>query len=166
MLKPPMQVSFTTSNVAENWIRFERQFRVYYAACELQLKPRATQVGILLHTAGAKAQDVHETFEYAIDEDKVDYELVLTKFRTYCEPRKNIVFERYQFWGRNQNQGEPVDQWVTDLRTKAAKCEFRAQESDMIRDKIVFGVHDTRIKERLLREADDVGKGARCLQSS
>ena len=154
VLKPPMQVSFTTSNVAENWRRFERQFRVYYAACELQLKPKATQVGILLHTAGAEAQDVHETIEYALDDDKADYELVLTKFRTYCEPRKNIVFERYQFWGRNQNQDEPVDQWVTDLRTKAAKCEFRDQESDMIRDKIVFGVHDTRIKERLLREAD------------
>ena len=64
------------------------------------------------------------------------------------------MFERYQFWGRNQNEGEPIDQWVTDLRTKAAKCEFLAHESDMIRDKIVFGVHDTRIKERLLREAD------------
>ena len=87
-------------------------------------------------------------------EDKDDFELVLTKFRTYCEPRKNIVFERYQFWGRNQSEGEPIDQWVTDLRTKAAKCEFLAHESDMIRDKIFFGVHDTRIKERLLREAD------------
>ena len=97
---------------------------------------------------------MHETFQYAIDDDKADYELVLTKFRTYSEPRKNIVFERYQFWGRNQNEGEPVDQCVTDLCTKAAKCEFQAHESDMIRDKIVFGVHDTRIKERLLREAD------------
>ena len=105
-----MQITFTTSNVAENWRRFERQFRVYYAACELQLKARATQVGILLHTAGAEAQDVHETFDYAVGEDGDDFELVLTKFRTYCEPRKNIVFERYQFWGRNQNEGEPIDQ--------------------------------------------------------
>ena len=63
------------------------------------------------------------------------------------------MFERYQFWGRNQSEGEPVDQWLTDLRTKAVKCDFQTHESDMIRDKIVFGVHDTRIKERLLREA-------------
>ena len=84
-------MTFTTSNVAENWRRFERQCRVYYAACELQLKARATQVGILLHTAGAEAQDVHETFDYAVDEDGDDFELVLTKFRTYCEPRKNSV---------------------------------------------------------------------------
>ena len=135
VLKPPMQIRFITSNVAENWRRFERQFRVYYAACELQLKSKATQVGILLHTAGAEAQYVHDTFDYDVDEDKDDYELVLTKFRTHCEPRKNIEFERYQFWGRNQSDGEPIDQWVTDLRTKAETCEFQAHESDMIRGK-------------------------------
>ena len=97
-----MQITFTTSNVAENWRRFERQFRVYYAACELQLKSKTMQVGILLHTAGAEAQYVHETFDYAVGEDKDDYALVLTQFRTYCEPRKTIVFERYQFWGRKE----------------------------------------------------------------
>ena len=97
---------------------------------------------------------MHETCTYTGDEQRNDIETVLLKFRTYCEPRKNIVFERYQFWNRNQNASEPIDQWVTDLRSKAAKCEFGTFESDMIRDKVVFGVRDERIKERLLREAD------------
>ena len=154
ILKPPMGMNFVSNNVAENWRRFERQFRCYYAACEIATKSGPTQVGILLHTAGPEAQDVHETFTYTGDEQRNDIETVLLKFRTYCEPRKNIVFERYQFWDRNQNASEPIDQWVTDLRSKAAKCEFGTFESDMIRDKVVFGVRDQRIKERLLREAD------------
>ena len=104
--------------------------------------------------AGPEAQDVHETFTYTGDEQRNDIETVLLKFRTYCEPRKNIVFERYQFWDRNQNASEPIDQWVTYLRSKAAKCEFGTFESDMIRDNVVFGVRDERIKETLLREAD------------
>ena len=87
------------------------------------------------------------------DEQRNDIETVFLNFRTYCEPRKNNVFERYQFVDRNQNASEPIDQWVTGLRSKAAKCEFGTLESDMIRDKVVFGVRD-RIKERLLREAD------------
>ena len=41
------------------------------------------------------------------DEQRNDIETVLLKFRTYCEPRKNIVFECYQFWDRNQNASEP-----------------------------------------------------------
>ena len=154
ILKPPMGMNFVSNNVAENWRRFERQFRCYYAACEIATKSGPTQVGILLHTAGPEAQDVHETFTYTGDEQRNDIETVLLKFRTYCEPRKNIVFERYQFWDRNQNASEPINQWVTDLRSKAAKCEFGTFESDMIRDKVVFGVRDQRIKGRLLREAD------------
>ena len=90
---------------------------------------------------------MHEIFDKDVDEDKDDYELVLTKFRTYCEPGKNIVFERYPFWVCNQSEGDPVDQWVTGMRTKAATCDFPTQESDTIRDKIVFGVHDTQIKK-------------------
>ena len=93
-------------------------------------------------------------FTYTGNEQRNDIETVLQKFRSCCEPRKNIVFERYQFWDRNQNASEPIDKWVTDLRSRAAKCEFGTFESDMIRDKVVFGVRDDRIKERLFRQAD------------
>ena len=68
------------------------------------------QVGTLLHT-----QNVHETFTYKGDEQRNDIETVLLKSRTYCEPRKNIVFERYQLCDRNQNASEPIDQPVTDI---------------------------------------------------
>ena len=54
---------------------------------------------------------MHDIFYHDVDEDKDDHGLVLTKFRTYCEPRKNIVFERYPFWGRNQSEGGLVDQF-------------------------------------------------------
>ena len=74
------------------------------------------------------------------------------KFQTYWEPRKNIVFECYQFWDRNQNKSEPINPWVKDHHSKAAKCGFGTLESDMIRDKEVFGVCGDRVKERQLRE--------------
>ena len=120
----------------------------------MQLKSKVMQVGILLHTVGAEAQDVHETVDNDVDEDKDDYELVVTKFRTYCQPRKNIAFERYQFWCRNQSEGEPVDQWVTDLR-KHKNGQVRLQDSQEWYDFWqVFEMHDTRIKESLLSEAD------------
>ena len=109
-----------------------------------------------MHTAGPEAHDVHETSTYTGDEQRNDIETVLLKFRTYCVPRKNVVFERYQFWDRNQNACDPLDQWVTDLRSKAVKCEFGTFESDMIRDKVVFGVRDERIKEATKRGRSDI----------
>ena len=72
------------------------------------------------------------------------------KFRAYCQPRKNAVFEHYKLWDRNQHQSESIDQWVTDLKNKAATCGFGDQKELMIRDKIIFGVRDQRVKECLL----------------
>ena len=84
-------MKFVSNSVAENWRRLECQFRVYYAACDIDTKSGRTQVGILLHTAGHVVHPVHETFTYTGDEQRNDIETVLRKFRTYCEPRKNII---------------------------------------------------------------------------
>ena len=101
-----MQMSFITTNVADNWLRFERQFRVYYAACELQLKSKDTQVGILLYTASAEEKHVHEIIGYDVDEDKDDYQLVFTKFRTYCEPRKTSCLNSTSFGVETKASGK------------------------------------------------------------
>ena len=62
-------------------------------------------------------------------------------------PRKNTVFERYRFWEYKQQEGETIDQFITELKTRAKSCEFGDRHDSMIRDRIVFGVSDTRLKE-------------------
>ena len=152
--RAPEPFSFDGPNVAQRWNRWEKQFNTFFTACELVKKDKAVQVAILLHTAGTDAQEIHEQFQFAEEADKKDYAKVLQMFKDYCHPRKNTVYERYCFWSRNQVPDEPVDKWVKDLRTIARDCEFDTQEDNMIRDKIVFGVHDSRVKERMLRETD------------
>lgn len=133
--------------------------QVTSVAAEIAAKPKATQVAILLHTAGPEALDIHSTFTFLTDddgetEDKNDVDTILQKFRKYCQPRKNVVFERYKFWERSQKDAEAIDHFVTDLKKRATTCEFGEQKDLMIRDKLIFGVRDQRVKERLLREGD------------
>ena len=66
------------------------------------------------------------------------------------------MFERYRFWECKQQEGETIDQFITELRTRARSCEFGDQHDSMIRDRIVFGVRDSRLKERLLRESSEL----------
>ena len=101
-----------------------------------------------------RAQDIHAQFQFLETEDKKDWRTVLKKFREYCKPLKNTVFERYKFWSRDQAQGETVDQLLKDLKIRAGSCEFGDQADKMVRDKLVFGVGDERVKERLLRESE------------
>jgi hypothetical protein len=151
VLKPPQQLDLHTGNVAETWRKWRNQFKVYFDACELSKKEGATQCAIFLHAAGPEAMEVAETFQWAEGEDPKDVRQLMAKFETHCEPQKNIVFERYQFWSRGQHDGESVDTWITELRKMAKRCEFTEEES-MLRDKMVFGVRDVAMKERLLRE--------------
>ena len=66
------------------------------------------------------------------------------------------MFERYRFWECKQQEGETIDQFITELTTRAKSCKFGEQHDSMIRDRIVFGVRGTRLKERLLRESSEL----------
>ena len=112
------------ANLAETWRILEHQFRIYFTAAELDKKNKVTQAAILLHTSGPERResvDIHGTFVFSEGEDKNDTETILKKFIDYCEPEKNIVYERYKRYERNQQDSKSVDQWATDLKRK---CEF------------------------------------------
>ena len=166
VLKPPENMHFDAGNVAEAWRRWEQQFKIYMTAAELSKKAKATQAAILLHTAGPEALDVFSTFQWEEEADKDDTDKVLQKFREYCQPRKTQFSSDTSSGTGNQQEGESIDQWVTDLKTKAATCEFGDQKELMIRDKLIFGVRDQRLKERLLRDGDQsLAKAARRVPS-
>ena len=53
---------------------------------------------------------------------------------------------------RYQQQGETVEQFVTDLKLISKTCAFGDMTDSMIRDRIVLGIASQRARERLLRE--------------
>ena len=89
-----------------------------------------------------------QTLFFANNDDDRDtnWERILKKFRDYCEPRKNEVFERYTFWQSDQREGKTVDQWVNELRLLLSRCDYEEQKETNLRDIIVFGVADMRVK--------------------
>ena len=86
--------------------------------------------------------------------DKSKVAKILEKFEAYCVPRRNITWERHVFNTRNQHDGEAIDQYVTDLKTKAQTCEFKDLKDSLIRDRIVCGIQCDKTRSRLLREPD------------
>ena len=156
-------MQFDLGYVAAAWRRWEQQYKVYMVAAELSKKPEATRVAILLHSVRPEALDIFSTFQWEDGQDQDDTDTVLQKFRDYCQPRKNTVFECYTFWDRNQQEGESIDQWVTDLKNNAATCEFGDQKQFMIRDKIIFGERPEGKGTFAERWRPDPGQSSRCL---
>ena len=91
--------------------------------------------------------------DWAHDGDDRRIVPVLRKFAEYCQPRKNVPFERYKFNKRTQESGESYEQFKTTLRKLSEACEFDTiTPNEILRDKLIFGIHDTKVRERLLRD--------------
>ncbi|CAB4033557.1 Hypothetical predicted protein [Paramuricea clavata] len=104
--------------------------------------PKKKQAAILLNIAGEEAIEVFNTFTFAEDEDKDDPEGILAKFQNYCEPKKNITYERhiYIFNSRVQQQTRSFDAYLTELRVQAKKCTYGTLQDELIRDRLVVGI--------------------------
>ena len=63
--------------------------------------------------------------------------------------RKNTIFERARFNGRNQQEGESVEQYLLELYRLAGNCEYGELKDEMIRDRIVVGIRDAQLSQRL-----------------
>ena len=121
-LQPPSALALT-GNLAEKWRRFKQQLEIYEIASGLARKDGIVRAMTLLHMAGSEALEVYNTFQWDEDEDNTKVEKIMEKFERYCNPRKNLTFERHSFFSRNQLEGESIDAYVTDLRNKASRCE-------------------------------------------
>ena len=68
------------------------------------------------------------------------------------EPKPSEIVQRFNFHSRVQKQGESVaDRYVAELRRLSEHCGFQDLEN-MLRDRLVCGVRDTRIQKKLLAE--------------
>ena len=109
----------------------------------------------MLSVTGEDATKAFDAFEWGETEDDSKIGDVLAKFGEYCEPRTQVIYERYRFNNRNQEPGESIASYLTELRTIAKNCQHESiTPDDILRDRIVLGIRDDKIRERLLRLND------------
>lgn len=137
--------------------------RVFFEKTELREKSMEQKCSYFLLCIGEKGREIYKTLDLppeteAGEDDQPVWrrttQQLKTAFRTYCNPRKNLTFERHKFLKRDQGESETIDQYVTALRTLASTCEFGELKDSLIKDKIVIGVRSQALRECLLREAD------------
>ena len=70
------------------------------------------------------------------------------------------------FHTRVQGEGETIDSFTTDLRLKSQLCEFGSLQDSLIRDRVVVGIRDSKIRGKVTqRLRANVRAGNRHLQS-
>ena len=124
----------------------------YHTAVELGKKDEAVQVASLVYAMGAEGDRLLDQFTMPAD-DKEKFKPVLDKFDAYFTPKRNVIHERAQFHKCFQKEGESVDEYVRRLYELAEHAAF-PDKDDTIRDRLVLGLSDKDVSEKLQLEID------------
>ena len=91
---------------------------------------------------------------YDVPEDRGKLSKILELLKKYYLDNENVICERSKFYQRQQEEGEPVESFIPDLRSLAQTCEFSQDGNDfseqMIRDRLVCGIRSDTVPQRLL----------------
>ena len=144
-VSPPENFNFSQP---QEWPRWIRRFERFRTAAGLDKKDDEVQVNTLIYSMGDEADDILRSFKLK-DEDIKKYSVVKAKFEAHFVKRRNVIYERARFNTRKQEEGEPVDSFITDLYVLAEHCGYNDLHDEMIRDRLVVGLRDASLSEKL-----------------
>ncbi|XP_011879086.1 PREDICTED: uncharacterized protein K02A2.6-like [Vollenhovia emeryi] len=148
-LDPPKPFTFH----AEDWNRWSQRWERYRRAAGLAQRSEEDQVNLLIYSMGDKADDILLSFKLSQEELK-RYDTVIGKFKTHFGEKTNLIYERARFNQRRQDANENVDDFIADLFSLAETCNFGDLREELIRDRIVVGVRNTKLSEAMQLQAD------------
>ena len=149
-VSPPEQFDFSRP---EEWAKWIRRFERFRHASGLTDKDETVQVHTLIYSMGDAADDILKSFHLTEEEMKT-YDTVKDKFNNHFVKKHNVIYERACFNQRRQEEGETFDNYVTALYGLVEHCKYGSLQSEMIRDRIIVGLRDRKLSERLQLEAD------------
>ncbi len=149
--QPP---NLKTANDREEWSMFKILYENYAIINRLSEQPPELQRAIFLSIAGPVGVKIYSSIKFESEEHKNDVKTILQKFDEKIIGHYNETYERYVFNQRSQTQGESIDEYVCALTTMAKRCSFcDCLEDNLIRDRIVIGIHDNETRKSLLQKA-------------
>ncbi|UYV81563.1 K02A2.6-like, partial [Cordylochernes scorpioides] len=143
---------FNLSNPGD-WPKWIRRFERFRQASGLINNPENEQVNMLVYCMGDNADDILLSCKIASDQLE-NYGKVIECFESHFIPRRNIIYERARFNQRCQQEGEKVNEFITALHSLAEHCNFGMLHDELIRDRIVVGVRDRELSERMQLDTD------------
>ena len=135
---------------SENWTLYCERLEQYYTANEIT--DATKQRAIFLSVCGAATyQLIRSLVAPKMPTDSSFAELVKL-VADHNTPLPSEIVQRFNFNTRSQKDGEKVAAFVANLRQLSEHCAYGDTLEDMLRDRIVCGIRDTRLQRRLLAE--------------
>ena len=135
----------------EDWSSYIERLQQYFIANKVKEdKLRA----ILLSVSGAPTYKVIRNLAAPRKPTAFTFGELVEFVQSYYSPAPSTIVQHYNINTRVQKEGESVVEFVAELKKLLEHCQFNATLEDMLRDRLVCGIRDSRTQERLLSEPD------------
>ncbi|KAJ8971098.1 hypothetical protein NQ314_000880 [Rhamnusium bicolor] len=154
--KPPRPFDIDESCM---WPKWKQKFNIFLKASGKHSSEEDVKIALLLHIIGDTGLDIYNTFP----ETKVaTLTEVLNCFDAYFLPKTNVTMETFKFNNISQKEDQNIDSFITELKKQAANCAFicendnckRSYMERMIKDRVILGLNDKQVQQRLIRETN------------
>ena len=144
-LQPPQPFEFKKP---DKWEKWKQRFEQFLVASGLEKEDDSRKVSMLLYCLGEEAEGVLLSTNIS-EESRKKYKDVIKKFDAHFRVRRNVIYERAHFNKRDQKEGESAEEYVTALYELVKTCEYGTLRDEMLRDRLVVGIWDTALSDKL-----------------
>jgi len=150
-LDPPEKLDFAKP---QEWLHWKQRFERFRCATKVEDEGRRSSSDkcLCLHH-WERGSNIFKAFTFTSGDEK-KYAKVIEKFDEHFVPKRNIIHKRACFHCRVQKEGETVDAFIRNLYELAEHCEFGTQRDEQIRDRIVIGILDKSLSQKLQMKSD------------
>jgi hypothetical protein len=155
----------------EEWTSYTERMEQYFVANEVT--DPSKQRGILLSVCGASTYQLVRNLVAPNKPSDRSFAEIVKLVKDHHHPPPSVIVERFNFNSRYQREGETVAQFVAQLRKLSEHCQHDATLDDMLRDRLVCGLRDSKLQRRLLaepgltfRKAFELSQGAEVAERS
>ncbi|XP_072398354.1 uncharacterized protein [Diabrotica undecimpunctata] len=78
------------------------------------------------------------------------YDQIIVKLKKHFSPKTSEIVCRFKFYRRNQQIGETISVYLKELQKLAEPCGFAVSLDIMLRDRLVCGITDESLQQKLL----------------
>ena len=154
--RPPQLFNFEANDLKKEWDDWSEAFGFYLIASKKKGEKDEVKIATLLNQLGVKGIEVYKSLK-ADANTKADaqtsvftkYDEVIEAFEKYFSPKKNVLHERFKFNRLTLRTGQPLMEFITQLKTAAATCEY-TERNNLIRDRLISQVQEEDLLNRLL----------------
>ena len=146
---PVLQSFSFKSDQWESWLH---RFKRFCEASGLSEKSEETQISAFIYSMGDQSEDILKSF--TLSEEEAKKYLVISKFNNHFGKRRNIIYDRAKFNCRSQQEGESVEDFIYHVNALADHCGYGQLREEMVCDRIVVGIRDAKLSQKLQMDAE------------